>query len=47
MVYTAESNPLCYPGTIVLRNKLDLTNQDELDEFETYLPLVDGQHAMT
>ncbi|WP_315860306.1 hypothetical protein [Rhizobium leguminosarum] len=35
MVYTAESDPLCYPGTTVLRNKLDLTDQSELDEFET------------
>ncbi|MBY5870200.1 Fic/DOC family protein [Rhizobium leguminosarum] len=35
MVYTAESDPLCYPDTTVLRNKLDLTDQSELDEFET------------
>ncbi|MGO8484727.1 adenosine monophosphate-protein transferase, partial [Rhizobium leguminosarum] len=25
----------CYPGTTVLRNKLYLTDQSELDEFET------------
>ncbi|EJC78420.1 hypothetical protein Rleg10DRAFT_7155 [Rhizobium leguminosarum bv. trifolii WSM2012] len=34
LVYTAEFNPLCYPGTTVLRNKLDLTHRDEMDEFE-------------
>ncbi len=35
MIYTAETDPLCYPGTTVLRNKLDLMDQDELDEYET------------
>ncbi len=34
MVYTAELDPLCYPGTDVLRNKLDLMSQAELDEYE-------------
>lgn len=32
--YNAVEDPLCYPGTQVLRNKLDIRNQDELDEFE-------------
>lgn len=34
LVYTAEQDPLCYPGTTVLINKADIRNQDELDEFE-------------
>ncbi|MDP9592102.1 adenosine monophosphate-protein transferase [Shinella sp. AETb1-6] len=34
MVYTADTDPLCYPGTTVLRNILDLRTQDELDEYE-------------
>ncbi len=34
MVYTAESDPLCYPGTTVLINLAGLTEQAELDEFE-------------
>jgi len=34
LVYTADSDPLCYPGTTVLRNKLELTNPAELDEYE-------------
>lgn len=45
MVYTAESDPLCYPGTTVLRNKLDLTNQEELDEFETAMFMVRSEEA--
>ncbi len=34
MLYTASEDPLCYPATTVLRNKLDLRVQDELDEYE-------------
>jgi cell filamentation protein len=40
VVYTAESDPLCYPGTTVLRNKLGLQNQDDLDEVELALFLI-------
>lgn len=32
--YNATEDPLCYPGTQVLRNKANLRNQDELDQFE-------------
>ena len=34
MVYAAETDPLCYPGTTVLKNLANLTDQGELDEFE-------------
>lgn len=34
MVYTAEPDPWCYPGTTVLRNLANLKDQAELDEFE-------------
>ena len=34
MVYTAETDPQCYRGTTVLKNKLGLRTQDELDEYE-------------
>lgn len=34
MVYTAEPDPLCYAGTTVLKNKMGLRRQDDLDEFE-------------
>lgn len=37
MVYAAEEDPLCYPGTTVLRNKLNIEDQAELDEFELAL----------
>lgn len=36
-MYTAEDDPLCYPGTTVLRNKLDIENQADLDEAELAL----------
>lgn len=32
--YNAVEDPLCYPGTHVLRNKADIEDQDRLDEFE-------------
>lgn len=32
--YEAQEDPLCYPGTHVLRNKAGLTDQDLLDQFE-------------
>jgi len=32
--YDAVEDPLCYPGTQVLKNKAGLTDQDELDQFE-------------
>ena len=34
MVYTADIDPLCYEGSTVLRNALNLRTQDELDEYE-------------
>lgn len=34
MGYTAEADPLCYPGTTVLRNLAGLTDQADLDDFE-------------
>lgn len=30
----ATDDPLCYPGTQVLKNKTNLTDQDELNQFE-------------
>ena len=33
-MYDAGPDPYCYPGTTVLRNKLDLTDQAALDAFE-------------
>jgi len=33
-MYDAVADDYCYPGTTVLKNKLDLTDADELDAFE-------------
>lgn len=33
-MYDAVADDYCYPGTTVLKNKLDLTHADELDAFE-------------
>lgn len=33
-MYDAVEDPYCYPGTTVLKNKLHLKNQAELDSFE-------------
>ncbi|WP_312891337.1 Fic/DOC family protein [Mesorhizobium silamurunense] len=46
MVYAAERDPLCYPGTTVLRNKLNIENQAELDEFELALFLTRTDEEM-
>lgn len=32
--YNAIDDPLCYPGTQVLRNKADIDDHDELEQFE-------------
>lgn len=32
--YNAAEDPLCYPGTHVLRSRVDICDQDQLDEFE-------------
>ncbi|WFU38776.1 Fic family protein [Bradyrhizobium sp. CB82] len=33
-MYDAVEDPYCYPGTMVLKNKLKLKTQEELDAFE-------------
>ena len=33
-MYQAEADPYCYPGTTVLKNKLDLRDQAKLNAFE-------------
>jgi cell filamentation protein len=45
LVYTAESDPLCYAGTTVLRNMLELTDQNELDEFEIAMFVIRSEEA--
>lgn len=40
MAYAAETDPLCYPGTIVLRNLLDVEDAALLEEAELALFLI-------
>ncbi|OWU68662.1 Fic/DOC family protein [Marinibacterium profundimaris] len=44
--YDATEDPLCYPGTSILRNKADLTDQDELDQFEQLMFLTRSEEAL-
>jgi cell filamentation protein len=36
-MYKAADDPYCYPGTSVLKNRLDLRSQAELDAFEAFI----------
>lgn len=40
MVYSAGDDPECYPGTHILRNSANLTDQTALDEFELAMTLI-------
>lgn len=44
--YHFAEDPLCYPGTGVLRNKADLTDQDELDQFEQLMFLTRSEEPL-
>jgi cell filamentation protein, protein adenylyltransferase len=36
-MYKAVQDPYCYPGSTVLRNRLNLRSQAKLEEFETFI----------
>jgi cell filamentation protein len=36
-MYEATEDPYCYPGTTVLKNRLNLRTQAALEEFETFI----------
>ena len=38
-MYEAIDDPYCYPGTTVLKKKLGLRKQDDLDKFEAEISL--------
>ena len=44
--YDASEDPLCYPGTQILRNKAGLRDQDELDQFEQLMFLSRSEEAL-
>lgn len=44
--YDITEDPLCYPGTGVLRNKANLTDQDELDQLEQIMFLTRSEEPL-
>lgn len=46
MIYSVEQDPYCYPGTAVLVNLADLTDQAELDQFELAMYLSRAEEAL-
>lgn len=44
--YTATDDPLCYPGSQVLRNIAELKDQDELDQFEQLMFLTRAEEEL-
>lgn len=44
--YDSIDDPLCYPGSQVLKNKADLTDQDELDQFEQLMFLTRSEEDL-
>lgn len=44
--YDATEDPLCYPGTSILKNKADLQDQDELDQFEQLMFLTRSEEPL-
>jgi len=45
-VYDAFDDPYCYPGTDVLRNKLNLRDADALEAFETEITAVRASESL-
>jgi cell filamentation protein len=45
-MYAAVDDPYCYPGTTVLRNKLGLKSQPELDAFESEMSFERSTEAL-
>jgi len=44
--YDATDDPLCYPGTAVLKNLADLLDQDDLDQFEQLMFLTRSEEPL-
>lgn len=45
-MYDAVEDPYCYPGTTVLKNKLELKTQRELDDFEAEITAQRAEEAL-
>lgn len=46
VTYVSGQDPLCYPGTSILRNKLDLRTAEELEELELAMLLIRAEEAL-
>jgi len=46
-MYDAADDPYCYPGTSVLKNRLDLRDQAELEEFEAQITAQRADEPLT
>lgn len=44
--YEAIEDPLCYPGTQILKNKADIRGQDDLDQFEQLMFLTRAEEEL-
>jgi len=44
--YTAQDDPLCYPGTHVLKNKAGIRDQNELEQFENLMFLTRAEENL-
>lgn len=45
-MYDSGPDPYCYPGTSVLKNRLGLRDQAELDAFETFITAQRGEEPL-
>lgn len=44
--YNAMDDPLCYPGSTVLRSEADITDQEKLDQFEQLMFLTRAEENL-
>lgn len=44
--YDSTEDPLCYPGSYVLRNIADITDQQDLDQFEQLMFVVRAEEDL-
>ncbi len=45
-MYESGPDPYCYPGSSVLKNRLDIRDQAELDAYETLITAQRGEEAL-
>ncbi len=45
-MYRVDDDPYCYPGTTVLKNRLNIRNQANLEAFETLITALRGEEPL-